>query len=134
MRIGAQKCLIMLDDAKRAQKIYGEPVASLKGKTTRRKPPIVITDLVEVPKEIRDANQNVELSIDVFFINQIPFLISVSDTLKFVTTSYIPNRTTDVMVKTITILSNIYTRSGFTIKTIKFDEEFEPMKASIEDN
>ena len=51
-------------------------MASLKGKTTRKKPSVVTTNIIAVPKEIRALYKQVTLTIDIFFINKIPFFIT----------------------------------------------------------
>ena len=38
----------------------------------------MVLDIVQILKEIRDLYHNVTLSVDVFFINSIPFLINLS--------------------------------------------------------
>ena len=67
-----------------AEKICGPSIATLKGKTVRRSPEKVVTeDLIEVLKQIIEANPNVVLSADVFFVNTIPFFTSISRDIKF---------------------------------------------------
>jgi hypothetical protein len=75
-----------------SNKIYGASVAALKGKTVQRSPEPVVTKLIEVPKEILDANSNVSLSGDVFFVNKIPFFATISRGLKFTTVENIPTK------------------------------------------
>ena len=70
-----QECPVTAEDAVVANKIWGPDVPLLKGKTTRKTPPTVPTDIVEVPVEIRELHRMVMMSIDVFFVNKIPFLL-----------------------------------------------------------
>jgi hypothetical protein len=46
-------CPVTAQDVNVALKIWGPSVALLKGKTVCRTPPVVVQDIVEVPKEIR---------------------------------------------------------------------------------
>ena len=87
-----QECPVTTDDAVVATKIWGPDVPSLKGKTTRRTPPTVPTDIVAVPMEIRELHRNVTLSIDVFFVNKVPFFLTLSHKLMFTTVTHLANR------------------------------------------
>jgi hypothetical protein len=57
-----------------ALKIYGPPVALLKGKTVRQKAPVARQDVVAVPKEIRQLHKRVTLTIDIFLSTVSHFL------------------------------------------------------------
>ena len=54
---------------------------------------VIGEDLIEVPKQILEANPDVALSADVFFVNTIPVFTSISRGLKFTTTKNILTRT-----------------------------------------
>ena len=51
----------------------------------RRKPSSVVTDYVEIPREILESRKELEVSTDIMFINKILFLASISRRLKFTT-------------------------------------------------
>ena len=53
-------------------------MALLKGKTVRRKAPVVIQDIVKVPTEIRQYHKSVTLSIDIFFVNGVLYFATLS--------------------------------------------------------
>jgi hypothetical protein len=73
-----QECPVSYEDAGTTEKIWGPNIAALKGKTTRSTPEPVKSDLVAIPTEIREIHRIVTLSIDVFFVNKIPFLLTLS--------------------------------------------------------
>ena len=60
-----KNCPVTLEDIEVANKIYGPDVAVLKGKSVRKKPIPVIKDYVEIPKEIKEIHQEVELCADI---------------------------------------------------------------------
>ena len=53
----------------------------LKGKTIRHAPDQVISDYVAVPPQILSTNQHIMISGDIFFVNGIPFLTTISHTI-----------------------------------------------------
>eukprot|EP00978_Attheya_sp_CCMP212_P005490 scaffold12295_cov58-Attheya_sp.AAC.3 len=54
---------ITIKDIKLAEKIFGPDVATLKGKTTRHKPLVVIEDAIMIPRELVQAQQHVTVAI-----------------------------------------------------------------------
>jgi hypothetical protein len=75
-----------------ALKIWGPSVALLKGKTVHCKAPVVIQDIVEVPKEIRQHHKRVMLSIDIFIINGIPYFATLSWRICFLLVTHLNNQ------------------------------------------
>jgi hypothetical protein len=69
---------VTAQDVDVALKIWGPSVALLKGKTVRRKPPLVLEDIVEVPKELWQLHKRVTLTIDIFFVNSAPYFATLS--------------------------------------------------------
>jgi hypothetical protein len=60
-----------------ALKIWGPSVALLKGKTARHKPPFVMEDVIEAPKEIQQLHKRVTLTVDIFFVNGVPYFCNL---------------------------------------------------------
>jgi hypothetical protein len=65
-------CPVTAQDVNVALKIWGPNVALLKGKTVRHMPPVVVQDIVEVPKELRENHKRVTLTIDIFLLTGFP--------------------------------------------------------------
>ena len=86
-------CPVTIRDAEIAFKVWGPNIAALKGKTTCRMPQAVTRDVVLIPKEIRELHYMVELSVDIFFINGIPFFVTISRNLRFTTVTHLSDRT-----------------------------------------
>ena len=116
-----------LDDAGVANKIWGKNIAALKGKTVRKTPRHVVTNIIAVPKEIRDLHRYITISIDVFFVNKIPFLITLSRKICFTTVTHLANRKIETIFKAFHGIFKYYLQRGFQIMTVTADGEFSPM-------
>ena len=83
------KCPTTTRDIDNANIIFGRDVHTLKGKTVRKQPGPVVSDYVEIPKEIKQMNQNVELSADIMFVNGLPLPVTISRRIMFTTVEYL---------------------------------------------
>jgi hypothetical protein len=109
-----------------AFKIWGKNVAALKGTTTRTKPLPVATDFVKLPKEVLDLHRDVSLTADIFFVNKIPFFLTLSRNVCFTAVNHLPNRTVPEMFKALKEIYQYYLHRGFRITIVLADEEFAP--------
>jgi hypothetical protein len=101
-------------------------VPSLKGKTTRKTPEHVPSDVIAVPTDIRELHRNVTMSIDVFFVNKIPFFITLSRNICFTTVTHLANRKTATIFAAFKSIFMYYLQKGFQIITVTADNEFAP--------
>ena len=90
-----------------------------------------MSDYVAVPHEIFEENRNLTLSVDVMFVNRIPFLTSISRHLKFTTAETLHNRTTSQLVQCVTNVKALYTKRGFNVTAALMDGEFVPMRTAL---
>ena len=128
---GIANCPITLDDVDIAEQIYGPDVASLKGKTTRRKPAPVVNDQVSIPKELVEKHENVVLCLDTIFVNKIPFLVTISKDLKYRTADHLKTRTITSYHEAIDKVCGRYNDADFLIARIECDREFKPVMDPI---
>ena len=128
-----EECPVTAEDAKIAEKIWGPNIAALKGKTTRSKPEHITTDIVEIPVKIRTLHRLVMISIDIFFVNKIPFLITLSRKLCFTTVTHLSNRKIETIFKEFKAIFNYYLQRGFQIMTVTADGEFSPLEKLLFD-
>ena len=113
---------VTIEDVRRAEKINSPSVQALKGKTIHTKTsPVVVSDYVAVPHAIFEGNRNVILSVDVMFVNRIPFLTSIIRKLKFTTAETFHNRKTSQLVQCVTNVKALYTKREFNVTTSLMD-------------
>ena len=125
-------CPVTVDDIDVASKIWGKDIAMLKGKTVKKKPMPVIKDLVKVPKEFLKLHKEVVLTMDIFFVNKIPFFLTLSRVIYFTAVNHLSDRKVDTIFKAFKEVYMYYLQRGFRIETVLTDGEFEPLKPLIQ--
>ncbi len=85
-------CPVTVQDVEAVHKSWGKNVVTLKGKTTRTKPIDVARDFVKIPKELLKLHKEVFLTADIFFVNNIPFFITLSRKTCFTAVNHLPDR------------------------------------------
>jgi hypothetical protein len=88
-----RNCPVMTDDVNIAEKIFRADMSSLKGHSTRRKSAQVREDTVEIPEELIANNREIELCIDIMYINECGFMTTINRTIRFRSAIPIENRT-----------------------------------------
>jgi hypothetical protein len=73
--------IVSTEDINLATKAYGDDIGQIKGKTTRKRPSPVVSNLVEIPDELLDVQKDVILSIDGMTVNSLKFLTTISHEL-----------------------------------------------------
>jgi hypothetical protein len=66
---------------------------SLKGKLTRCKSTLVREDIIEIPEELILLNREIDLCIDIMYVNKCGFMTMIDQTIRFRSTLPIENRT-----------------------------------------
>lgn len=86
---------------------------------------------MSVPKVLIERNKLVEIVADVMFICGLPFMISMSCQIHFVTAQYIPCKTASELCNSIKDVIRLYKQAIFTITTDYMDDEFKPLKEKL---
>ncbi len=73
-----KNCPLTSKDIANKCAIFGPDLASIRGKTERRTPALVMVDYVNVPRSVVETNRIVMMVADVFFGDGMAFLIMVS--------------------------------------------------------
>ena len=101
-------CPVTFDNEKNSKLMFVPYITSLKGKSVRRKPAIVVTDYVDIPREIPESSKKLEVSTDIMFIKKLPFLASIFQRLKFTTIEYLSSKNEIALVTSINKIVSYY--------------------------
>jgi hypothetical protein len=104
--------------------IFGPDLTSIQGKMVRHTPVPVVADYVAIPWGIVERNQIVMMAADVFFVDSIAFLVTLSRMIRFVTAEHVPVRTAKSLSKHLDQVLQVYPCAGFNARTILMDGEF----------
>jgi hypothetical protein len=92
----------------------------------------VARDYMKVPKELLKLNKEVFITTDIFFVNNIPFLLTLSRKICFTAINNLVDRTVPQIFKAFKEMYQYYLQCGFHIITVHVDGEFAPLKTLIE--
>jgi hypothetical protein len=109
-------------------------MSSLKGKSTHRKSTPVREDTVEIPEELIAHNREIELCIDIMYVNECGFMTTGDRTIRFRSATPIDNRTHEEYYRVLDMVLRVYNSAGFHIKTIHRSGEFRAMMEKVKDN
>ena len=124
-------CPITRADILAARNILGLNVHSLKGKTVQWTEPHVSSLVTPVPPDILSLYHSITLCVNIMVVNKMPFLVTISQNLKFSTTELLLNHQEDTMAKTLTTVMHLYGSHGFLIHMVHADSEFEALHGHL---
>ena len=128
-----KNCPIEESDVMVAQKIYGPSASVLKGKTKRPTPEPVINDWIEIPEELVMHNTDLDLCVDLAFINNVVALTGVDKQIKYRHFIELSGRTKKALFSGIDEIFRLYNHAGFNIRRIFCDLEFKPLFDEVMD-
>ena len=73
------------------------------------------------------------MSIDVFFVNKIPFLLTLSRKICFTTVTHLANQKADTIFAAFRSIFMYYLQKGFQIMTVTADNQFAPLAEMMYD-
>ena len=129
-----QNSLVNVQNVTNCKSIYWPDVYTLKGKFIRSKPLPILSDYVEIIKELKAKHKYVELCANVMYIQGIAFLIMVSKRLNFITIERLKSRARMEFAEKFDYVFRVYNRAGFVISKIFTDPEFHVLEKEFLDN
>jgi len=124
---------VTLEDVNLAEKIFGADIGALKGKTTRRRPTPVKTDLVEIPPELIKQHHDLTYCMDVMYVNGMPMLTGIDRSIRFRALIPLSSRTASELYRGTDEIFRLYNKAGFLIKEIICDREFKTLMDEVKD-
>ena len=132
LKTGAIKnCEVKPKDFENAIAIWGKNIAELKGKTVRKKPAPVVSNIMKVPRDLLKLEKDISLNLDIFFVNGSPFLITLSMRIYFTTVSNLKNQKLKTVVEILKHIYVYYFQRKFRITEFLLDPQFEAMAPLI---
>ena len=114
---------ITVADIDRWIDIEGPDLGAIKGRTTRQAPESV----KPITKPHRE-NKYVTIAADIFYINQLPFLLAIELESKLLMVHYIPKRNKDILVEGIKFFKSVLAEFDMMMDTVLMDGESEAAK------
>ena len=118
-------------DIDAANKIFGCDIPSLKGKKVRRNPPLVVSDCVTTPRQLKEIKLRLMVAADVMFVIWIISPVSVSRGIKLKSVEYTTKRMALVLSESLEKVYDIYIKRGFTVDLFLRDREFECLRDNM---
>ena len=89
-------------------------------------------DFVKVPKDLLKLHREVTLTADIFFVNKIPFFLTLSRKICFAAVNHLSDRTIKTIFKAYEEIHKFYLNRGFHITRMHVDNEFAPLQVLIQ--
>ena len=105
----------------------------MKGKLTWKKLNPIRVEVVEFPPEIIAQIRDLILSLDIFYVCNIPMLSSIDRTIRFRSVVPLENRTKEELFKGLDKILRNYNGAGFDIGTISSGHEFVALLEDLKD-
>ena len=96
---------MIVQDVEVARKVLGKKIAGLKGETIQKNPNVVTRDQDKIPAVLIKFHKEVFLTCHIFFVNKIPFFLTLSQNIYFTSVNHLANHTVPERFK---ILKDLY--------------------------
>jgi hypothetical protein len=93
-----------------------------------------VPQVSNLPVEVMARYREVTLCADIMFINNVPYLITVSRNLRFGTTMKLENKSGKTVMQELLRVLQVYRGGGFTVTVVATDQEFNYMRGELAEN
>jgi len=126
-----KNCPLQREDLMAAEDIWGANMDGLKGKTVRQASDQVQVRLIPIPPIIMERCRWVTLGVDIMKVNQIPFLVIISQAIKFGTAELLTNQKSTTIYKDVKRVCDLCRGCGFRVKVTLMDGQFECLRGDL---
>ena len=129
-----KNCPVQVQDVKNAWKIYGPSVERLRGRMVRQTPAAIVEDYdrIPIPTATTEALENLSMCGDIFFVDGVIFLMTITKKLGFTMIERLPNRKLkETILPSLRKMFRAYALRGATIRSLFTDVEFELLKQEL---
>ena len=128
-----KNCPVTTQDVNLAEKIFGSDISTLKGRSTRPRPEVMIDDSIDIPEELIRGNESIDLAIDLIFINRVVLMTAIDRTVKYRSVVPLENQTKNELYRGLDVILRLYNKAGFKIGRIFCDNEFRVIMDPVAD-
>ena len=122
---------ITIKDINIAEDVFGKDVGKLKGTMVLGTPRATNLTSDAVPDEIMRKHCRLIVSGDIMFIMRVPFFVTYSIDINFMTCEALDTRELSNIKKALNKVHSIYVKRGFVVATYVMDNKFEPLRDYI---
>ena len=92
-----------------------------------------MSDYVEIHEQIKDNMRTIESTVEIMFVNKIPFVISLGMNMKLTKIKNILDREAATLLKNLQSKKSVYTNKNIFITTLYRDNKFEVLRDALKD-
>jgi len=126
-----KNCPIIRQDVAAAEHVFGLDVPGLQGKTVRSPSQSVRVNVLPIPVVIMERHRDVTLGVDIMKVNKIPFLVTISRSIRFGTVELLANQKMPTVLKVLLHVCNMYQGRGFRVTAVMMDGKFESLRGEL---
>ena len=121
---GIQNCPVRPVDVDIAENIFGPDIATLKGKSVRKKPNPVLEDWIQLPEEIHNKHRRIELCMDIMYINGVVLMTAVDRSIRYRSIVEVTENDADAYLSALDCVIQKYTKADYFVAVVYCDQEF----------
>jgi hypothetical protein len=129
---GIRGCEIMPEDVKTAEVSWGCSVLKMKGNNVRRNTKRLVQSVIKVPSKLIKLQQDVELAIDIFFINKHAFFTTYNTKICFTAVTHILTHQKEHLWEASHLTYKMYMLRSLRIVVLSGDQEFAALSKLVD--
>ena len=108
-----KNCLVTIEDLDIEEKIFGPDASTLKRKSTRTRPNVVVNNEIDIPPEIYENHSDLDLCMEIIFVNEMLMMTTIDTTIRFRALILLSDRLHDDLYHRLDNVLRYYIKAGF---------------------